>query len=105
MKSFHEILLDDVRLSAFQIVDVREPCEVAVAKLPDYPQVRNLPLSTSMEWKKQMNDGDLKLSSTAPTIIICHRGLRSHRAGNILIGAVYLPSIQSCMNEMLLMIL
>ena len=54
-----------------QLVDVREPQELEMAKLEGFI---NLPLSQFSEW------GDLihaKLDANAETLVLCHHGIRS----------------------------
>ena len=61
------------RLAAgdLQLVDVREPEEVAIAHLPNFT---HLPLSQYADWAEQIFthlDPDLE------TIVMCHHGVRS----------------------------
>ncbi|MEM9244432.1 MAG: rhodanese-like domain-containing protein [Cyanobacteria bacterium P01_F01_bin.153] len=54
-----------------QLVDVREPQELAIAQLPGFI---NLPLSESQQWA-----GDIKnrLDPNKETWVLCHHGMRS----------------------------
>jgi rhodanese-related sulfurtransferase len=54
-----------------QLVDVREPQELALASLPGFI---NLPLSEYEQWS-----GDIlqRLDPTVETIVLCHHGIRS----------------------------
>jgi rhodanese-related sulfurtransferase len=54
-----------------QLVDVREPQELALASLPGFI---NLPLSEYEQWS-----GDIlqRLDPTVETIVLCHHGMRS----------------------------
>lgn len=54
-----------------QLLDVREPSEVAQAYIEGF-QV--LPLSEFAAWSEQI---PLRLDSNAETIVICHHGIRS----------------------------
>ncbi|MGG6294605.1 rhodanese-like domain-containing protein [Leptolyngbya sp. AN02str] len=54
-----------------QLIDVREPEELAVAKLDGF---LNLPLSQYGEWASQIHT---HLDPTAETIVLCHHGMRS----------------------------
>jgi rhodanese-related sulfurtransferase len=57
--------------SAVQLVDVREPAELALAQLPGF---LNLPLSQFNDWG---TDIDHHLEADQPTVVICHHGVRS----------------------------
>lgn len=54
-----------------QLIDVREPQEVAIATLPNFI---NLPLSDYAEWADTVLT---RLDPTVETIVMCHHGLRS----------------------------
>ncbi|MCU0567731.1 MAG: rhodanese-like domain-containing protein [Oculatellaceae cyanobacterium Prado106] len=54
-----------------QLIDVREPEELAIASLPDFV---NLPLSQFPEWSEQIAT---QLDPHAETIVMCHHGIRS----------------------------
>lgn len=53
-----------------QLLDVREPQEVAIAHLREF---ENLPLSEFPAWSNQIN----RLDPHAETIVLCHHGIRS----------------------------
>jgi rhodanese-related sulfurtransferase len=54
-----------------QMIDVREPEELAIASLPNFA---NLPLSQFAEWSEQLAT---QLDPHTETIVICHHGIRS----------------------------
>jgi rhodanese-related sulfurtransferase len=54
-----------------QLVDVREPQELAIAKLPDFI---NLPLSEANNWAPTIKN---ILDPEKETIVLCHHGMRS----------------------------
>jgi len=54
-----------------QLVDVREPEELAIASLD---QFQNLPLSQFAQWSAQIQT---QLDPDAETIVMCHHGMRS----------------------------
>ncbi len=54
-----------------QMIDVREPEELAIASLPNFA---NLPLSQFAEWSEQIAT---QLDPDVETIVICHHGIRS----------------------------
>lgn len=54
-----------------QLVDVREPQELALAQLAGF---ENLPLSEFAEWSGQIHT---RLDSEKPTLVLCHHGMRS----------------------------
>lgn len=56
---------------ALQLVDVREPQELAIAKLPRFV---NLPLSESQQWA---GDIQSRLDPSKETWVLCHHGMRS----------------------------
>jgi rhodanese-related sulfurtransferase len=54
-----------------QLIDVREPEEIAIASLPNFI---NLPLSQFSEWGKEINT---LVNADLETLVICHHGVRS----------------------------
>jgi rhodanese-related sulfurtransferase len=64
----HRIATTDAPL---QLIDVREPQEIAIAALPNF-QV--FPLSQSAEWMATL---PTQLDPQAETYVICHHGMRS----------------------------
>jgi rhodanese-related sulfurtransferase len=57
--------------TARQFVDVREPQELAIAKIP---QFLNLPLSEYADWSPEIYT---RLDKDRDTIVLCHHGMRS----------------------------
>ncbi len=55
----------------YQLVDVREPQELALASLP---QFINLPLSENAQWSVDIHQ---RLEANTETIVLCHYGMRS----------------------------
>jgi rhodanese-related sulfurtransferase len=56
---------------SLQLVDVREPDELAIAHLDGFI---NLPLSQFGEWSDDIHN---RLNSHRETIVMCHHGMRS----------------------------
>lgn len=56
---------------SFQFVDVREPQELAIAKLEGF---QNLPLSEFEQWSGQIKT---LLDPEKETLVMCHHGMRS----------------------------
>lgn len=54
-----------------QLIDVREPEELAIASLD---QFQNLPLSQFAQWSGQIQS---QLDPDAETVVMCHHGVRS----------------------------
>jgi rhodanese-related sulfurtransferase len=54
-----------------QLIDVREPEEVAIAQIDGFT---NLPLSQFAEWSGQIQS---QFDPHAETIVLCHHGVRS----------------------------
>ncbi|NEP18664.1 MAG: rhodanese-related sulfurtransferase [Leptolyngbya sp. SIO4C1] len=54
-----------------QLIDVREPQEVAIAALPNFI---HLPLSEYIDWADKIL---IELDPAIETIVICHHGMRS----------------------------
>lgn len=57
--------------SDLQLIDVREPSELAIASLDGF---MNLPLSQFEQWSEQV---PTLLDPHAETIVMCHHGMRS----------------------------
>ena len=57
--------------SKIQLIDVREPQEVAIASLPAFD---NFPLSEFAVWSGQIHD---HLDAEVETLVLCHHGFRS----------------------------
>ncbi|HEY9845535.1 MAG TPA: rhodanese-like domain-containing protein [Candidatus Caenarcaniphilales bacterium] len=58
-------------IDSLQLLDVREPQEVAIAQLREF---ENLPLSDFSVWSVQI---DRHLNPQQETIVLCHHGIRS----------------------------
>ncbi len=54
-----------------QLIDVREPQELAMASLPGFA---NLPLSEFAEWSGAIHS---RFEADRETIVLCHHGMRS----------------------------
>jgi rhodanese-related sulfurtransferase len=54
-----------------QLIDVREPQELAIARLDGFV---NLPLSEFSQWAEQV---PVKFNPQAETLVLCHHGFRS----------------------------
>ncbi len=54
-----------------QLIDVREPGEIAIASIPEFTV---LPLSQFAEWEETIKT---RFNSEAETIVLCHYGMRS----------------------------
>jgi rhodanese-related sulfurtransferase len=54
-----------------QFIDVREPQELAIARLP---QFTNLPLSEYANWSPEIHT---RFDKDRDTIVMCHHGMRS----------------------------
>lgn len=54
-----------------QLIDVREPQEVAIASIAGFD---NLPLSEYADWSDQIQT---RFDPNAETIVLCHHGMRS----------------------------
>lgn len=57
--------------AALQLIDVREPEELAIARIDSF---LNLPLSQFQEWSGSIMS---RLDPHAETIVMCHHGMRS----------------------------
>ena len=77
---FRDIIKSDSK-SLYQIIDVREPSELAVARYPT--EVIELPMSSASEWSAKIKNGEL-LDKSKPTICLCKVGGRSANMANFL---------------------
>lgn len=66
-----EELLQTLPQNPLQLIDVREPQEVAMAKLEGFI---NYPLSEYSQWSEQIL---VQLDSEQETLVLCHHGVRS----------------------------
>ncbi|WP_353931461.1 rhodanese-like domain-containing protein [Okeanomitos corallinicola TIOX110] len=57
--------------SGLQLIDVREPQEVAIAKIEGFA---NLPLSEYEQWNGEIST---RFDADAETLVLCHHGVRS----------------------------
>jgi rhodanese-related sulfurtransferase len=57
--------------SGLQLIDVREPQEVAISKIDGFV---NLPLSEYEQWNKEIST---RFDADAETLVLCHHGMRS----------------------------
>lgn len=75
--SFSEISVEELatclanNVDQPQLVDVREPQELAIASLPGF---QNFPLSQYQQWGDQIQH---QLDPNRETIVLCHHGMRS----------------------------
>jgi rhodanese-related sulfurtransferase len=76
-QSFTEIKVQELaeRLAngdpGLQLIDVREPQELALAKIDGFA---NLPLSEYEQWNKEIST---RFDAHAETLVLCHHGMRS----------------------------
>jgi rhodanese-related sulfurtransferase len=70
-QEFARRMADTEIANGLQLVDVREPEELAIASLNGFI---NLPLSQFAEWSGQIQ---AQLDPHAETIVMCHHGMRS----------------------------
>ena len=80
---FGGIIKGDNR-SMYQIIDVREVDELAVASIKG-ADIINLPLGSAAEWSPKVEQGKL-LDATKPTICMCKGGMRSMRVATLLVS-------------------
>jgi rhodanese-related sulfurtransferase len=59
--------------SDLQLIDVREPQELALAKISGFV---NLPLSEFAQWNGEISS---RFDPHAETLVICHHGMRSNQ--------------------------
>lgn len=81
---FGTILKDPEVRQQYQIIDVREPDELAIAKIAG-DDILNLPLSQASSWTAKIAEGQL-LDASKPTVCLCHHGGRSQRVALYLDG-------------------
>ncbi len=62
-------------LNDLQLIDVREPAELAIAQLPHF---LSLPLSQFPEWSPRIHQ---LLDPSKETLVLCHHGVRSAQMG------------------------
>ena len=81
VQQFGDILKGDSR-SMYQIIDVREVDELAVASIKG-SDIINLPLGSAAEWSPKVEQGKL-LDANKPAICLCKVGMRSMRVATFL---------------------
>jgi len=81
---FGNIVKNKAQRSTYQIIDVREPHELALSCISG-EDVLNLPLSTSDTWAPQIIMGKI-LDANKPTLCLCHHGRRSMQMAEFLVG-------------------
>ncbi len=75
--SFSSITVDELAqklasdIPSLQLVDVREPDEVAIAEITGF---QNFPLSQASEWSQDLTS---RLDPSSETLVLCHHGMRS----------------------------
>ena len=75
--TFTEITVSELAIkladteTLYQFVDVREPQELALVKLPRFI---NLPLSEHAQWSPEIYT---RLDQDTETFVLCHHGMRS----------------------------
>ncbi len=77
---FSKLLRNPDAMKTLQIVDVREKYELPLANLKDIRTI-NLPLSTAEDWIPKLAQGEI-IKKDAPTVVMCHHGVRSMNAAN-----------------------
>lgn len=77
LDGFSEPLNSDADLSAYQVVDVRTPAEVAKTPLTGCPHAINIPVDDLRDRLKELNP-------QRPTVVSCGVGIRAHVALRIL---------------------
>ena len=80
---FGDIIKGDNR-SMYQIIDVREVDELAVASIKG-ADIINLPLGSAAEWSPKVGQGKL-LDASKPTICLCKVGMRSMRVATFFVS-------------------
>ena len=80
---FGGIIKGDNR-SMYQIIDVREVDELAVASIKG-ADIINLPLGSAAEWSPKVEQGKL-LDASKPTICLCKVGMRSMRVATFFVS-------------------
>lgn len=83
VQQFGDIIKGDSR-SMYQIIDVREVDELAVASIKG-SDIINLPLGSAAEWSPKVEQGQI-LDATKPAICLCKVGMRSMRVATFLVS-------------------
>lgn len=74
--SVHDVVAKQQEEIEFLLVDVREPNELELARLPDGDFI-NLPVSELRERRLDALPEDLRQNKEADVVLFCHKGLRS----------------------------
>jgi rhodanese-related sulfurtransferase len=74
------IRMADQTSQMLQLIDVREPDEIAIAQIEGFI---NLPLSQSAAWADSIHTN---LDRHAETLVLCHHGMRSAQMCNWLVN-------------------
>lgn len=77
------LILNGDKIDQYQIIDVREEAEIAVASFKQQSSFKNLPMSKDRDWSHEIKDGKILLDPFKPTICICKAGGRSMKAATI----------------------
>ncbi|KAI8467155.1 MAG: Rhodanese-like domain-containing protein [Monoraphidium minutum] len=80
VQELQQLLVDEARSEGVQFVDVREPGEHVMAKLPRF---KLFPLSQAPIWSDTITD-DLDIAK--PTVVLCHHGVRSMQMSAFLVS-------------------
>ena len=81
--AFNKIMGSKDTRSLYQIIDVREPAELADVKLKD-EGVLNLPLGDAGDWSVRPLS-DFGLDASKPTVCVCKIGMRSMKVAQFLV--------------------
>lgn len=81
--AFNKIMGSKDTRSLYQIIDVREPTELAAVKLKD-EGVLNLPLGDAADWSVRPLS-DFGLDASKPTVCVCKIGMRSMKVAQFLV--------------------
>ena len=74
--SVHDVVAKQQEEIEFLLVDVREPNELELARLPDGDFI-SLPVSELRERRLDALPEDLRQNKEADVVLFCHKGLRS----------------------------
>ncbi len=84
VQEFATIIKEPNFHKTYQVIDVREPDELAIANCG--PEIINLPLSASNIWSSDIKLGKYEiLDGNKPTLCLCHHGRRSMMMAQFLI--------------------
>ena len=79
LHSHDDFVLPEIKGNYF-LIEIREQQEVILAPLPEGIESRHIPLS---RWENKL------LDKSAPSIVVCAKGIRSHNLVNVLRGQGY----------------